>query len=59
MKFCKQKQIKNANNWTKGSNFIDRMVVRKWRDSMDHYKVEKNSKYMEKATLKYNDHYSP
>lgn len=56
--FVSWNKIRTTNKWTKSSNFIDRMVVRKWRDSMDHYKDE-NGKYIEKDTLKYNDRYSP
>ena len=31
---------KSANNWIKGSNLFDGMVVCKWQDSIDLYKFE-------------------
>ena len=42
----------------KGSNLFDRMVVRKWRDSMDLYKFEIGDIYWKKGYIEHNDHFS-
>ena len=42
----------------KGSNLIDRMVVCKWRDSMDLYKFEIGDIYWKKGYIEHNDRFS-